>query len=842
MSLRWRAPLFVAALLGMCGALLYAPSAPLMLRAPAALLLCLLPGWLLAVALLGRAGSAYDRLERLLYGLGTGYGITFLVMLALAALPGGVTRVALTGVLAAVSLLLSVWVGHLPAAVHGPARAPARAFWVVLAGLLLLGGILRLSHLGYSEFQGDEARVLLRAGEVLAGFPNALYVHQKPPGEILMVAALYGQAGEINEFWARMPFTLAGLGTLVAALLLGRRWAGLAGGAVAASLLAVDGYLIAFARIVQYQSIVILASLLLLLLLESARADQRRLTGRLALAGFLAATGLLAHYDLLAVALPALYLLVELARRLRRGLRALLPALAPGALLAVGLPALFFVPWMRYPGFGEAYRYVVDERLGLQFPYNNLFDFLQRTLIYASVYAIALMGAIALIYMGALYRRRFGAWAGALAVLVVAGGIVLGIAQPAWMTLRGRDLTLLCTLPLMGVALLRTLRVGERAAWLWFSTLFAAAIFLIGKPDSHVYVFFVPWALLVGLGTHAALQAWQPRPLLQWAAGAAGVALLLFLAGYPWLIFADAPAERLRTWQTSRPHAYWYPFAQPPERAIMGFPLRNGWKAVGLLFAQGTLAGGVESNARPEVADWYTRAAAACPADTQNFFLTTTVEPTDDDRLLQVRQQVEQEKQLSGIVTVAGDERLRIYSTSDAGEVARHPVEEAEAAFDALTRQLLPARRGRVLAFSDAAAVDARIGAAIRLHGAGVAPRKVADGDSIEVILLWESMQPTIYAYTVFLHVVDPATNAKVAQSDALPVCGQALTWQWNPGDKIEDAHRLSIAPDAPPGEYRLYAGLYRVETGERVPVLDAEGNPTSDFVDLGEITVAAPE
>ena len=88
----------------------------------------------------------------------------------------------------------------------------------------------------------------------------------------------------------------------------------------------------------------------------------------------------------------------------------------------------------------------------------------------------------------------------------------------------------------------------------------------------------------------------------------------------------------------------------------------------------------------------------------------------------------------------------------------------------------------------------------------------------------------------------DPATNAKVAQSDALPVCGQALTWQWNPGDKIEDAHRLSIAPDAPPGEYRLYAGLYRVETGERVPVLDAEGNPTSDFVDLGEITVAAPE
>ncbi len=789
-----------------------------------ALLLCYLPGWLLAVALLGRAASAHERLERLLYGLGAGYGVSFVVMLGLAALPGGVTRVWIFTAFIGVTLLLALWVWRLPPAGHAPERPPGRAFWILLAAIVGSGALLRLTNLGYSEFQGDEARVLLRAGELLAGYPNALYVHQKPPGEILLVAALHGQAAMITEWWARLPFALAGLGALVATLLLGKRWGGLVAGAVAAAVLAVDGYLIAFARIVQYQSIVILVSLLVLLLLDGARADQRRLTGRLTLAGFLAATGLLAHYDLLAIALPALYLLFELARSLRGGLRRLVPALAPGALLAVAIPAFFFVPWLRYPGFGEAWRYVVDERLGLQFPYNNLHDFLQRTLIYSSAYAIIFMALVIIFYMGALYRRRFGGLAAVAAAVVVAGGVAIALGRPAWLTWGGRDLSLLLTLPLLGVVLLTTLRVGERAAWLWFSTLLAATLFFVGKPDSHVYVFFVPWALLVGLGVQTAVDAWQPRPLPAWAAGGAGVALLIVAAGWPWLIFADAPAERLRNWERARPAAYWYPFAQPPERAIMGFPLRNGWKVAGVLFAEESIAGGVESNARPEVADWYTRAAAACPADQQHFFLTTTVEPTDDARLEQVRQQVEQEKQLAAIVTVGGADRLRIYSEGAGQETVRLPVEAYAARFDQLTAAPLPPRRGRVLEWPPAPALDARFGDAILLHGATLATHQAAPGAQVHVQLLWESIKPTIFSWTLFLHLVDPLTNAKVGQSDALPVCGQALTWQWNPGDRIVDPQRITIAPDAAPGIYHLYAGLYRVETGERLQVIDAAG------------------
>ena len=57
--------------------------------------------------------------------------------------------------------------------------------------------------------------------------------------------------------------------------------------------------------------------------------------------------------------------------------------------------------------------------------------------------------------------------------------------------------------------------------------------------------------------------------------------------------------------------------------------------------------------------------------------------------------------------------------------------------------------------------------------------------------------------------------------------------------DKIVDPQRVQISPDALPGRYRLYAGLYRVETGERVQVVDDAGAIIGDYVDLGEIIVA---
>ena len=102
---------------------------------------------------------------------------------------------------------------------------------------------------------------------MIQGYDDVLFLHKKGPAEILLPTTLFALAGRVTEATARLPFALAGIAALGAAYLLGKRLFGSVAGWAAAMLLAVDGYLVAFSRIVQYQSIVILTSALVILIL-----------------------------------------------------------------------------------------------------------------------------------------------------------------------------------------------------------------------------------------------------------------------------------------------------------------------------------------------------------------------------------------------------------------------------------------------------------------------------------------------------------------------------------------------------------------------------------------------
>jgi hypothetical protein len=79
-----------------------------------------------------------------------------------------------------------------------------------------------------------------------------------------------------------------------------------------------------------------------------------------------------------------------------------------------------------------------------------------------------------------------------------------------------------------------------------------------------------------------------------------------------------------------------------------------------------------------------------------------------------------------------------------------------------------------------------------------------------------------------------------VAQQDGYPVCGSRGTWLWDPGDLVADVHRITVKPDAPPGLYPLYTGLYIEETLERLDVLDEHGAPIADQVHLTDLRIGA--
>jgi hypothetical protein len=114
---------------------------------------------------------------------------------------------------------------------------------------------------------------------------------------------------------------------------------------------------------------------------------------------------------------------------------------------------------------------------------------------------------------------------------------------------------------------------------------------------------------------------------------------------------------------------------------------------------------------------------------------------------------------------------------------------------------------------------------------------EVTRREQVQVTLEWQGLQAMGESYTVFVHLVGPE-GALHGQRDYWPVQGTRLTSSWGPGEVIVDAHQISFFPDAPPGEYSLHIGLYLLETLERVPVLNADGQPVDDKVVLSGLAV----
>jgi hypothetical protein len=98
----------------------------------------------------------------------------------------------------------------------------------------------------------------------------------------------------------------------------------------------------------------------------------------------------------------------------------------------------------------------------------------------------------------------------------------------------------------------------------------------------------------------------------------------------------------------------------------------------------------------------------------------------------------------------------------------------------------------------------------------------------LTVTLYWRALAPTAQSYTVFVHAIGP-DGALWGQGDSIPSGGIYPTNAWPPGEVIEDRHIVPLAPEAPPGAYRVAIGLYLLETLQRLPAYDAEGHQLAE-------------
>lgn len=828
-----------------------------------------IPGLLWVDLLVGRSSAPPTVAETILYAIGIGYSNLVVLMLAVQYLPGPVatwqTLLAFDGVTVLLWLLLwfrkhesQAWLAG-DVALSAPTTVGSSAKWGrnwVIAGglaLLLIGGFFRVSNLGYSEFQGDEARAALRAAAIIQGYDDVLLIHKKGPTEILLPTVIYSLTGHLSETTARLPFALANLAALFAIWLLGWRLAGPVAGWAAAFLLAFDGYFIGFSHIVQYQSIVILVSALAVLIAYRLVRRPQALARYLLLAAILLATGLLSHYEAAQAAVPVGFLLLALLwQRPRQWLQLLLAAL-PAVVVAGLLLAAFYVPFVLHPNFQATYTYLVDRRVGGAFPYNNLADFFLRSTVYNSTYFVLLMIGLVVLALLWAYQRYLPQVLGyGISGLVL---VTLGLAffwRADGLLIGGTDFMIVpFAVALLLVWLLPRLSVEERMLWLWFGAPLLIGFFLTEKPRTHIYIFFTAWALLAGM---VIAQGWRGLWRRTGRTTAVGIGLATVLAatlvfgGYAYWYFVQSDVEVLHTWQSNRPAGYWVPYREPDNKAIFGFPLANGWKVVGTLYEDGVIQGDYETNEKEAwVPAWYTRGERRCQRTAQWFFQIDNLEPFDEGDRLYMEHILRQGFEKWGKVVINGDERMIIYQRTGVHHefptqlpttgLPTYALADYTVRFDTQAQPHFP------LTYPE---VNQRIGNPLHinlgnqiwLEGYDIAyPKPLRPNDIIHLTLYWRAQQVLSQSYKVFNQSYY-GNGTMIAQQDGYPVCETRETWRWDPGELITDQYEIPVKADAPDGLYPFYTGMYMEETLERLPILDAAGNTVDNQIHLTDIRV----
>ncbi len=840
------------------------------LRVTGALILFLLPG----LAWASRLFPTLDPLTRWTLGAGLSYTLAMVLGLILHYLPGPLPLWAELTALNALVLISGLAAGGRQSASRRHSAELNR--WLLI--VLLLAAIFRLVSLGYSEFQGDEALAMITAAEALEGHQDALYLRGKGPGEVLLPMALWRLTGTINEAVARLPFAIAGLLMVLTVYLLGRRLfhsrtglskglgkerrhLGEQAGLIAAGILALNGFLVGFSRIVQYQSLVVWMSGLAFLCAWEWRASEDRQAPRWAgLAGAFLATGLLAHYDAILVA-PALgYLSVSAIKSTNQQTRgsANLQSLASRFLIAAGalliIAGLFYLPYLLDPQATRTGAYLGD-RIGDTLFKNNLRSFLHFNIFYSSSYYVMFTGLLVMGFVAWALRHTPGIqsipggryWVPLLAAIAILGLML----HPN--TLRVADLDLAAlpfTLVLLGALLSSALDAGQRAVLAWLTVPFLGYNFAVALPLTHIYTIVPAWTLLAGL---AGAQLWgliQSRVFKEYAnvdGKSQSVALHFLLlaacyllpatlfSGYLYTAYLRHDVEFWQDWPNSQPSLYWSPYQELPPAGFFGFAHRAGWKEAGALYAQGTLRGDYGSNEEPEVTSWYTRGAPrACDPQPEYYFIADDLVdpwPLDPDT-------IEASYTSIGQVVLPNKKGLAIYQAQPSTvELGHLPAGTLGPLFD---RTATPAAFARSARGSHPA--DANMAGQVRLVGYDLDTRRAWAGGRVSVTLYWQAQASLSEDYHVFVHL-EALEEAGIApgiwgQANGRPVCWTYPTFDWRPGQIIADQHAIAVKPDTPTGDYPILIGIYQPDTGARLDVLDEGGKPVANFVKLATVSI----
>ena len=395
---------------------------------------------------------------------------------------------------------------------------------VMLAAVFLSFVLLRLINLGYSEYIPDETTVLtpVKNSEINTEF---LLAQRKGPMQFLTAQTVSILGADVfDEFSYRFPFFLASVLGLVFFYKFIKNMEGQFVAVVATLFLGLNGMLIAFGRVVQYQSLNLLFSFAGLYFLSLLKNETHRIRNSI-LGSLFLSLSMMSHWDMIFVLSPALFLVcryVLFAPLRGRQKRSLLGALSL-PVLVVFMP--FFINYLNVALADSTNISYFKTRVGysdvsLDNIMINLKEYVEKIELYNPFIYLYALGSLA--FAGLIGSRR---------------------AFPYFY---------------------------------WFLLSLAAFLFLVIKPGTHVYNMFYPAAVLAALGAQYFYQLF--KGLLSKAVVVALTVLFSFFAYQGYLLFADTRVDY--PWVQENILGYkTKPYSQKSlPNNIIGFPIYRGWE------------------------------------------------------------------------------------------------------------------------------------------------------------------------------------------------------------------------------------------------------------------------
>jgi hypothetical protein len=772
-------------------------------------------------------------IERIVLGGGLSAAISSAVLLGAVYWPGPWT---LYPTLIALDLaaLLGVVVGFLR-----PRRQetdkwvwPPPRILIALVVILFVAVFLRWYNIGYGEFHEDELENMRLTARAVRGEEYAPFLDSKGPIHWLLPGSLWLMHGWINEAIARSSFAICSTLTVLAVYTLGRRMAGEIVGLIGSGLVAVSGLLVAYARHLENPSLIVFWGVLAAWCAYRFYCES---IGALQVLGALfLGIGLVAHPNMILYVLPFAFMIGFVYWRNKGLWRRHWKSLVLSLLLFLVLTLLFYVPFIRDPNFLRTMEYFAEERIGVQFLYNRAANLLELEGDYSTRYYMPLV----ILFSSILFARELRklGWFGVMLTVFIAVAVVSTLFWPSiweWGPVNGAFLPY--ALLFLTLTLSPHTSFEVKSLTLWFGIPYLALAFLAQDASTHIRNAYPAWLLIAAMGLYflwSRLSGSLGRILK-----ITGVSILACILGlilyYEYLQFlgmvtaywraeADAKYNPTSIYRTLYGEL-------PRPRKLVSNPRLGGWKVVGQLYDSGQLGGDFRSiNESFAVPIWYThQTPRSCFNDPQNYFVR--IDPRGEPEEMEGLPAAGYG--LTRIVRVDHQPKLYLFEkgVSSAGEPLIYDVDDYRMLYD---RSATPGRY--VQGPSPEYPLDVTFGGKLKLRGYDLKSAQFAPGETLDLTLHWQAIEPMETRYRTFVHV---ETDRMWGQHDDDPIC-RVRTDELRPLQIGAGQFRVTLDPATPPGVYPITVGVYDPETWERLEVVDAQGQPLGDAFELTAITV----